>query len=96
MPILISRCSNNYGPYQFPEKLIPLVIINALNNKTIPLYGDGKNIRDWIYVLDHVKGIWAVLENGKAGDVYNIGGDSEMENIDIIKFILNKLNKPFL
>ncbi len=94
MPILISRCSNNYGPYQFPEKLIPLVIINALNNKTIPLYGDGKNIRDWIYVLDHVKGIWAVLENGKAGDVYNIGGDSEMENIDIIKFILNKLNKP--
>ncbi|MCL4542969.1 MAG: dTDP-glucose 4,6-dehydratase [Deltaproteobacteria bacterium] len=95
MPVLISRCSNNYGPYQFPEKLIPLVVINALNNKNIPLYGDGKNIRDWIYVLDHVKGICAILENGKAGEVYNIGGDSEMENEEIIKYILNKLGKPF-
>ena len=94
MPVLISRCSNNYGPYQFPEKLIPLVIINALNNKYIPLYGDGKNVRDWIHVSDHVKGICSVLEKGKLGEVYNIGGNSEAENIDIIIYILNKLNKP--
>ena len=94
MPVLISRCSNNYGPYQFPEKLIPLVIINAINDKDIPLYGDGKNIRDWIHVSDHVKGICLVLEKGKFGEVYNIGGDSEAENIDIIIHILNKLNKP--
>lgn len=94
MPVLISRCSNNYGPYQFPEKLMPLVIINALNNKDIPLYGDGKNVRDWIHVSDHVKGICSVLEKGKFGEVYNIGGDSEAENIDIIIYILNKLNKP--
>ena len=94
MPVLISRCSNNYGPYQFPEKLVPLVIINALNNKDIPLYGDGKNVRDWIHVSDHVKGICSVLEKGKIGEVYNIGGDSEAENIDIIIYILDKLNKP--
>ena len=94
MPVLISRCSNNYGPYQFPEKLIPLVAINALNDKEIPLYGDGKNVRDWIYVSDHVKGICLVLEKGKFGEVYNIGGNAEAENIDIIKYILNKLKKP--
>ena len=94
MPVLISRCSNNYGPYQFPEKLMPLVIINALNDKDIPLYGDGKNVRDWIYVRDHVKGICLVLEKGKFGEVYNIGGNSEAENVDIIIYILDKLNKP--
>ncbi len=94
MPVLISRCSNNYGPYQFPEKLMPLVIINALNDKDIPLYGDGKNVRDWIHVSDHVKGICSILEKGKFGEAYNIGGNSEAENIDIIKYILNKLNKP--
>ena len=94
MPVLISRCSNNYGPYQFPEKLIPLTIINALNNKDIPLYGDGKNVRDWIHVADHVRAIWLVLENGRAGEIYNIGGDSEFENLDIIRYILNKLGKP--
>lgn len=94
MPVLITRCSNNYGPYQFPEKLIPLVIINALNGKEIPLYGDGKNIRDWIYVTDHVRGICLILENGKSGEVYNIGGNSEEKNIDIIIYILNKLGKP--
>jgi dTDP-glucose 4,6-dehydratase len=94
MPVMISRCSNNYGPYQFPEKLIPLVIINALNDKDIPLYGDGKNVRDWIYVTDHVKGICLILEKGKFGEAYNIGGDSEAKNIDIIKYILNRLNKP--
>ena len=94
MPVLISRCSNNYGPYQFPEKLVPLVIINALNDKDIPLYGDGKNVRDWIHVSDHVKGICSILEKGKFGEAYNIGGNSEAENIDIIRYILNKLNKP--
>ena len=94
MPVLISRCSNNYGPYQFPEKLMPLVIINALNDKDIPLYGDGKNVRDWIHVSDHVKGICSILEKGKFGEAYNIGGNSEAENIDIIRYILNKLNKP--
>lgn len=94
MPVLISRCSNNYGQYQFPEKLIPLTIINALSDKKIPLYGDGKNIRDWIYVSDHVEGLYEILENGKIGEVYNIGGDSEMENEKIINYILEKLNKP--
>ncbi len=94
LPVLISRCSNNYGPYQFPEKLIPLVIINALNNKEIPLYGDGKNVRDWIYVSDHVRGVLSMLENGKPGEIYNFGGNSEMKNIDIITHILNKLGKP--
>ena len=94
MPVLITRCSNNYGPYQFPEKLIPLTIINAMTDKEIPLYGDGKNVRDWIYVTDHVKSILSVLEKGEAGNVYNIGGDSEMENIVIVTMILKKLNKP--
>ncbi len=94
MPVLISRCSNNYGPYQFPEKLVPLVIINALNDKDIPLYGDGKNVRDWIHVSDHVKGICLILDKGKFGEVYNVGGNSEAENINIIIYILNRLNKP--
>jgi dTDP-glucose 4,6-dehydratase len=94
MSVLITRCSNNYGPYQFPEKLIPLTIINAMTDKEIPLYGDGKNVRDWIYVDDHVKGILAVLEKGEIGQVYNIGANTEMKNIDIITMILKKLNKP--
>ncbi|RZD17005.1 MAG: dTDP-glucose 4,6-dehydratase [Candidatus Acididesulfobacter guangdongensis] len=94
MPVLITRCSNNYGQYQFPEKLIPLTIINALTGKDIPLYGDGKNIRDWIYVDDHVRGVLDVLENGRLGEIYNIGGCGEMQNIDIITLILKKLNKP--
>ncbi len=94
MPVLTTRCSNNYGQYQFPEKLIPLTIINALTGKEIPLYGDGKNIRDWIYVDDHVRGVLDVLEKGRFGEVYNIGGRSEMQNIDIITLILKKLNKP--
>ncbi|HEC24719.1 MAG TPA: dTDP-glucose 4,6-dehydratase [bacterium] len=92
MPVLISRCSNNYGPYQFPEKLIPLTIINALHDKDIPLYGDGRNVRDWIYVADHIAGISLILEKGEPGEIYNIGGDSELENIDIINHILNRLN----
>ncbi len=93
MPTLITRCSNNYGPYQFPEKLIPLMIINSINNKKLPVYGDGMNIRDWIYVIDHNRAIELVLENGKDGEVYNIGASNEMKNIDIVKLILKYLNK---
>lgn len=93
LPVVVTRCSNNYGPYQFPEKLIPLMILNSLNNKKLPVYGDGKNIRDWIYVIDHNKAVELVWEKGKVGDVYNIGADQEMTNIDIIKLILSYLNK---
>lgn len=90
----ITRCSNNYGAYQFPEKLIPLMILNALEDKPLPVYGDGMNVRDWIHVEDHSRAILAVFERGAAGRVYNVGADSEMANIDIVKLILNKLNKP--
>jgi dTDP-glucose 4,6-dehydratase len=93
MPVVVTRCSNNYGQLQFPEKLIPLMIINALNDKKLPVYGDGMNVRDWIYVLDHNKAIDLVLEKGRVGEVYNIGASKEMPNIEIIKLILNKLNK---
>lgn len=94
MPVLITRCSNNYGPYQFPEKLIPLIITNALENKELPVYGDGMNVRDWIHVLDHVAAIDAVLHKGEIGAVYNIGGENERTNIEIVKLILNALGKP--
>ena len=94
LPVTISRCSNNYGPYQFPEKLIPLMIINALNDKKLPVYGKGINVRDWLYVEDHCKAIDLILHKGKDGEVYNIGGHNEMRNIDIVKLILKKLNKP--
>lgn len=94
LPINITRCSNNYGPYQFPEKLIPLMINNALNNKKLPVYGDGKNIRDWLHVYDHCTAIDLVLHKGKLGEVYNIGGNNEKENIEIVKFILQYLKKP--
>ncbi len=93
LPVVITRCSNNYGQFQFPEKLIPLMIINALNNKKLPVYGDGLNVRDWIYVIDHNKAISLVLEKGKVGEVYNIGASREMKNIDIVKLILKKLEK---
>ncbi|MEE9431636.1 MAG: dTDP-glucose 4,6-dehydratase [Melioribacteraceae bacterium] len=93
LPVVITRCSNNYGQLQFPEKLIPLMIINALNNKKLPVYGDGMNIRDWIYVLDHNKAIEMVLEKGRVGEVYNIGASTEMPNIEIVKLILAKLGK---
>ena len=93
MPVVITRCSNNYGQLQFPEKLIPLMIINALNDKKLPVYGDGMNVRDWIYVIDHNKAIDLVLEKGKVGEVYNIGASREMPNIEIVKLILNKLGK---
>lgn len=90
----ITRCSNNYGPYQFPEKLIPLMISNALEDKTLPVYGDGLNVRDWLYVEDHCIAIDIVLHSGKAGEVYNVGGHNEKTNIDIIKIILDELGKP--
>lgn len=90
----ITRCSNNYGPYQFPEKLIPLMISNALEDKQLPVYGDGMNIRDWLYVEDHCKAIDLVLHNGKSGEVYNIGGHNEKANIEIVKLILKELGKP--
>jgi len=93
MPVVTTRCSNNYGPFQFPEKLIPLMIINSLNNKKLPVYGDGMNVRDWIYVIDHNKAIDLVFEKGKEGEVYNIGASNEMPNIQIIKLILQHLNK---
>lgn len=93
MPVVITRCSNNYGPFQFPEKLIPLIVLNCLNNKKLPVYGDGMNVRDWIYVIDHNKAINLVFEKGKVGDVYNIGASNEMPNIEIIRLILKHLNK---
>lgn len=93
-PALITRCSNNYGPYQFPEKLIPLMIHNALTGKQLPVYGDGRNIRDWLYVEDHCDAIWNVLMKGSLGGVYNIGGNNEIMNIDIVKMILDVLKKP--
>ena len=93
LPINITRCSNNYGPYQFPEKLIPLMISNALDNKKLPIYGDGKNIRDWLHVYDHCTAIDLVLNKGKLGEVYNIGGNNEKENIEIVKLIIDYLDK---
>jgi len=94
LPVTISRCSNNYGPYQFPEKLIPLMINNALHDKPLPVYGEGLNVRDWLYVKDHCYGILACLEKGKVGEVYNLGGHNEKANIEIVKIILKELNKP--
>ena len=93
LPVLTTNCSNNYGPYQFPEKLIPLVILNALEGKPIPVYGDGQNVRDWLYVEDHCHGIEAVIEKGIPGEVYNIGGDNEWRNIDIVNLICDRLNE---
>ena len=93
MDCVITRCSNNYGPYQFPEKLIPLMIANALECKQLPAYGDGKNVRDWIYVTDHCAGIRAAMERGKAGEVYNFGGNAERENLFVVKEILRLLGK---
>ena len=94
LPVTISRCSNNYGPYQFPEKLIPLMIANALADKPLPVYGEGLNVRDWLYVEDHCKAIDLILQRGRVGEVYNIGGHNEMKNIDIVKLICKALNKP--
>jgi len=93
VPVVITRCSNNYGPYQFPEKLIPLMIINSLNNKKLPVYGDGMNVRDWIYVIDHNKAVELVFDKGKVGEVYNVGANTEKPNIEIIKLLLKHTGK---
>lgn len=94
LPVTISRCSNNYGPYHFPEKLIPLMIANALNNRPLPVYGKGENVRDWLYVEDHCKAIDLIIHKGRVGEVYNVGGHNEMKNIDIVKLICKELGKP--
>ena len=94
LPVTISRCSNNYGPYHFPEKLIPLMIANALNDKPLPVYGKGENVRDWLYVEDHCEAIDLIIHKGTIGEIYNIGGHNEMKNISIVKLICKELNKP--
>ena len=94
LPVTISRCSNNYGPYQFPEKLIPLMIANALADKELPVYGTGENVRDWLYVEDHCRAIDMILEKGKIGEIYNIGGHNEKNNLDVVRTILGQLDKP--
>ncbi|MEA1990861.1 MAG: dTDP-glucose 4,6-dehydratase [Thermodesulfobacteriota bacterium] len=97
LPVIISNCSNNYGPYQFPEKLIPLIILNALEGKPLPVYGDGRYVRDWLYVRDHCIAIWELIKNGKRGNMYNIGGNNEVENINLVEMIcdiLDGLQKP--
>lgn len=94
LPVTISRCSNNYGPYHFPEKLIPLMIANALNDKQLPVYGKGENVRDWLYVEDHCSAIDMIIHRGRVGEVYNIGGHNERTNLDVVKTILKELNKP--
>ena len=93
-PVTVSRCSNNYGPYQFPEKLIPLMISKALSDKPLPVYGKGENVRDWLYVEDHCRAIALILEKGRIGEVYNVGGHNERSNIDVVKTLLRRLNKP--
>ncbi len=94
LPVTISRCSNNYGPYQFPEKLIPLMIVRAQENKSLPVYGEGSNVRDWLYVEDHCKAIDMIIHNGTSGEVYNVGGHNERRNIDVVKTVLSLLSKP--
>lgn len=93
LPVTISNCSNNYGPYQFPEKLIPLLISNAVKGKPLPIYGDGKNIRDWLFVIDHCSAIWTIMNRGKAGETYNIGGDSEKTNLQVVEKICDTLEE---
>ena len=94
LPVTVSRCSNNYGPYQFPEKLIPLMIASALRDQPLPVYGQGRNVRDWLYVEDHCKAIDLILRQGRTGEVYNVGGHNEMRNIDIVRLICRELGKP--
>ena len=94
LPVIVTRCSNNYGPYQFPEKLIPLMLANAVDGKSLPVYGDGLNVRDWLYVKDHCTAIDVVLRRGRIGELYNIGGNNEKKNIDIVSLLLRKLGKP--
>src|SRR5699024_9763717 len=92
LPVLITNCSNNYGPYQFPEKLIPVVLLKALQGKDIPVYGDGKNVRDWLYVVDHVRALLTVLEQGRPGETYNVGGHNEKQNIEVVHTICGILD----
>ena len=92
LPVTLSNCSNNYGPYQFPEKLIPLIILNGLEGKTLPVYGDGRNIRDWLYVEDHCRAVWEIMKRGEPGNTYNIGGRGEMCNIDVVGMICDLLD----
>jgi dTDP-glucose 4,6-dehydratase len=94
MPVIVTRASNNYGPYQFPEKLIPLFISNCLRNEPLPVYGTGSNVRDWIHVLDHCRGIDAALRRGRPGEVYNFGGDAELTNLELTHLMLELLEKP--
>jgi dTDP-glucose 4,6-dehydratase len=93
LPITISNCSNNYGPYQFPEKLLPLVILNAVEGKPLPIYGDGRNVRDWLYVRDHCTAIWSIMKHGRRGETYNIGGNNEWENIRVAELICDRLDQ---
>src|SRR5205823_2909325 len=93
-PAIITRCSNNYGPYQFPEKLIPLMITRAIADRPLPVYGDGLNIRDWLHVEDHARAIWDVLTRGRLGEIYNIGGGTELPNIELVRSLLRLLGKP--
>ena len=94
LPVTISRCSNNYGPYHFPEKLIPLIISRGLNDKSVPVYGKGENVRDWLHVEDHCSAIDLIIHKGKVGEIYNIGGHNERTNLEVVKTVLNKMNKP--
>jgi dTDP-glucose 4,6-dehydratase len=93
LPVTISNCSNNYGPYQFPEKLIPLMLLNALEGKPLPVYGDGRNVRDWLYVDDHCEALWLILREGRAGETYNIGGECEKQNIEVVQEVCNLLEE---
>jgi dTDP-glucose 4,6-dehydratase len=93
LPVTVSNCSNNYGPYQFPEKLIPLIILNALEGKDLPVYGDGKNVRDWLYVEDHCSAIWKIIKSGRLGETYNVGGKAEIQNIKIVQMICDALDE---
>jgi dTDP-glucose 4,6-dehydratase len=93
LPVTVSNCSNNYGPYQFPEKLIPLMILNILEEKNLPVYGDGKNVRDWLYAEDHCRAIWEILNKGETGETYNIGGENEWENIKLVNFLCEKVGQ---
>ncbi len=94
LPVTVSRCSNNYGPYQFPEKLIPLMIVRAQENQSLPVYGEGLNVRDWLYVEDHCKAIDLIIHNGRVGEVYNVGGHNEKQNIEVVRTLLKALDKP--
>ncbi len=95
LPVTVSNCSNNYGPYQFPEKLIPLIIMNAIEGKPLPVYGDGRNVRDWLYVEDHCEAIWLILQNGKTGETYNIGGECEKQNIEVVAALCGMLDETY-